>query len=68
MARLIAIGDIHGGSNELIHILKEINLQPTDTIVTVGDDVDRGIDSKGVLDILIAMSRDCHRVSRFRSP
>lgn len=62
MSRLIAIGDIHGGSYELVHILKEIGVQPTDTIVTVGDYVDRGIDSKGVLEILIELSRDCHLV------
>ncbi len=37
MARVIAIGDIHGGSNELRHILSSIDPQPSDTIVAVGD-------------------------------
>jgi serine/threonine protein phosphatase 1 len=62
MTRLIAIGDIHGGSYELGHLLQEIQLQSTDTLVTVGDYVDRGIDSRGVLDMLIALSREYHVV------
>lgn len=62
MTRLIAIGDIHGGSYELAHVLKAIGVQSTDTIVTVGDYVDRGIDSKGVLDVMISLAQDCHLV------
>lgn len=62
MNRLIAIGDIHGSSYALGQLLKAIDPQPTDTIVTLGDYVDRGIDSKGVLDMLIALSIDCHLV------
>ena len=62
MPRTIAIGDIHGCSTALNHILVQIDPQPDDTIVTLGDYVDRGFDSKGVLDILISLSNSCHLV------
>ena len=49
-ARTIAIGDIHGCSTALAALIDAIDLQPDDTVVTLGDYVDRGLDSKGVLD------------------
>jgi serine/threonine protein phosphatase 1 len=56
MPRLIAIGDIHGCANALRTLLAAIDPQPTDTVVTLGDYVNKGPDSKGVLDLLIALS------------
>jgi serine/threonine protein phosphatase 1 len=60
--RIIAIADIHGCSTALAAILNLIDPQPDDTIVTLGDFVDRGLDSKGVLDQLIALKSRCHLV------
>jgi serine/threonine protein phosphatase 1 len=60
--RLIAIGDIHGCSTALDAILAAIRPEPVDTIVTLGDYVDRGLDSKGVLDRLIELRQRCHLV------
>jgi serine/threonine protein phosphatase 1 len=60
--RTIAIGDIHGCSAGLAAIIKAIDPQPEDTIVTLGDYVDRGIDSKGVLDQLIELAGRCRLV------
>jgi serine/threonine protein phosphatase 1 len=57
MARLIAVGDIHGCSRALDLLLAEIDPQVDDTVVTLGDYVDRGPDSKGVLDRLINLGR-----------
>lgn len=52
-----AVGDIHGCRQELetlISILKrDANLSPDDTLIFVGDYVDRGPDSKGVIDYLL---------------
>ena len=48
MSRTIAIGDIHGCSIALEALIETINPQPNDTIIPLGDYVDRGIDSKGV--------------------
>jgi serine/threonine protein phosphatase 1 len=60
--RLIAIGDIHGCRAALEALWKEIAPKPQDTIVTLGDYVDRGPDSKGVIDCLIQYSQECHLV------
>lgn len=58
-ARTIAIGDIHGCSTALAALGQAIDPQRNDTIITLGDYVDRGIDSKGVLDQLIALADRC---------
>lgn len=53
--RLIAIGDIHGCSVALRALLDEIDPQRDDVLVTLGDYVDRGPDSRGVIDMLIEL-------------
>jgi serine/threonine protein phosphatase 1 len=55
---LYAVGDIHGESEKLRELLAKLPLQPDDRVVFVGDYVDRGPDTKGVVDHLIAFSRD----------
>jgi serine/threonine protein phosphatase 1 len=57
--RVIAIGDIHGCSTALRTLIEAINPQPDDTIVTLGDHIDCGPDSRGVIDQLLALSRRC---------
>ena len=54
--RTIAIGDIHGCSDALAALIDAIGPGPEDTVVTLGDHVDRGPDSRGVLDRLIALA------------
>jgi serine/threonine protein phosphatase 1 len=51
--RIIAIGDIHGHAEALAALIRRINLQSSDTLVLLGDYVDRGPDSRGVLDQLL---------------
>lgn len=58
--RLIAIGDIHGCANILRVILRDIDPQPEDTFVFLGDLINRGPDSKGVIDEIIALGEKCH--------
>ena len=55
---LYAVGDIHGESEMLRELLAKLPLGPGDRVVFVGDYVDRGPDSKGVVDRLIAFSRE----------
>ncbi len=57
--RIIAIGDIHGHAVALAALIRLVELQPADTLVTLGDYVDRGPDSKGVLDQLIELEHRC---------
>ena len=51
--RLLAIGDVHGCTVQLDALWEAIEPTPSDTIVFLGDYVDRGPDSKGVIDRLI---------------
>jgi serine/threonine protein phosphatase 1 len=57
MPRILAVGDIHGCSHALDLLLADMNPHGDDLVVTLGDYVDRGPDSKGVLDRLIDLSR-----------
>jgi len=61
-ARTIAIGDIHGCSEALRALVTAIDPQPEDTIVTLGDYVDRGPDSRGVIEQMLALEKRCHVV------
>jgi serine/threonine protein phosphatase 1 len=53
--RILAIGDIHGCSIALDTLIAAVKPQPNDKIITLGDYVDRGPDSKGVIDRLMAL-------------
>jgi serine/threonine protein phosphatase 1 len=53
---LYAVGDIHGEREMLSELLGKLPLAPGDRVVFMGDYVDRGPDSKGVVDKLIAFS------------
>jgi serine/threonine protein phosphatase 1 len=57
MGRTLAIGDIHGCRAALDTLLGFVQPKPTDQLVFLGDYVDRGPDSKGVLDRLIELRR-----------
>ena len=61
--RLLAIGDIHGCLPALETILAAVEPRPEDTIVTLGDYVDRGPESRGVLERLLILRQQCHLVS-----
>jgi len=62
-ARLIAIGDIHGCKLALDRLLDTINPSPRDTVVTLGDYVDRGPDSRGVIDRLIQLGKETRHIA-----
>ena len=55
--RVMAIGDIHGCLRALDVLLAAVDLQPDDQLVTLGDYVDRGPDSAGVLERLIGLKQ-----------
>lgn len=57
--RTIAVGDIHGCSKALLELLDILKLQPDDHIVFLGDYVDRGPDSRGVIEILLELQQKC---------
>lgn len=56
MGRRIVIGDVHGCLKTLLELLeRKIHVGKEDNLFFVGDYIDRGPDSKGVLDYLIGL-------------
>ncbi len=55
--RIFVVGDIHGCSKEslvlLEHLVQQEKLSESDLVIFVGDYIDRGKDSKGVIEILV---------------
>lgn len=51
--RLLAIGDIHGCYNALRALVDAVQLAPEDTLITLGDYVNRGPNTYAVIDWLI---------------
>ncbi|MFX3658056.1 MAG: metallophosphoesterase [bacterium] len=66
VARVIAVGDVHGAYAPLVELLRETNLIDADMawsgadahLVSVGDLVDRGADGRRVLDLLMRLQRE----------
>lgn len=63
--RTVAIGDIHGCADALDALLEAIAPTADDTIVALGDYVDRGPNSKGVIDRLIELRNRCTVVALY---
>ncbi len=55
---LYAIGDIHGESERLRELLEALPLGVGDELVFLGDYVDRGPDSRGVIENLIELEKE----------
>ncbi len=57
MGRVFAIGDVHGCLTALQLLDKELVFGPEDKVIMLGDYVDRGPDSKGVIDFLLELRK-----------
>jgi serine/threonine protein phosphatase 1 len=62
MSRTIAIGDIHGCGEALRALLAAIGPKSDDTVVALGDYVDRGPTTRDVLDQLLALATKCQLI------
>jgi serine/threonine protein phosphatase 1 len=60
--RTVAIGDIHGCPDALAAVLEAVAPSRDDTLVLLGDYIDRGPNSRGVLDRLLALRGRCRLV------
>src|SRR5262249_20300713 len=49
------VGDIHGCARELDVLLRGLPLRAGDTVAFVGDYIDRGPESRAVIDLLLAL-------------
>jgi serine/threonine protein phosphatase 1 len=55
--QLFVVGDVHGCATELEVLVRGLPLGPGDTIVFLGDYVDRGRDSAAVVDFVLGLAR-----------
>jgi len=49
------IGDVHGSAKELKRLVEQLPLDADSTLVFLGDYVDRGPDSRGVIDFILTL-------------
>lgn len=61
--RHLAIGDIHGCSRALDALLAVVKPRPDDLLITLGDYVNRGPDSRGVVERLVSLHRAGHLIA-----
>src|SRR4051812_16021148 len=61
-SRVIAIGDIHGCATALRALLEIIRPERDATLITLGDCVDRGTDSRQVIEVLLSLREQCRLV------
>ncbi|MEN1681942.1 MAG: metallophosphoesterase family protein [Planctomycetota bacterium] len=61
--RLIAIGDIHGCLTAFEALLEQVQPATEDKVVTLGDYIDRGPNSRGVVDLLMGLRTRCQLVA-----
>jgi serine/threonine protein phosphatase 1 len=67
MERTFAIGDIHGCSKTFEKLLfHKIKLQKTDQLFCIGDYIDRGENSKAVIDLILQLRQDGYSVFTLR--
>jgi len=61
--RILAISDIHGCLNTFKALLQQIKFTKADHLFLIGDFVDRGPDSKGVIDHIWALQAEGYQVT-----
>ena len=58
MGRILAVGDIHGSYDKLIRLMEKVELDPEkDVLIFLGDYIDRGNQSKEVVNYLIELKK-----------
>lgn len=57
--RIISIGDVHGCATALRTLLEAIGPTADDLFVPLGDYIDRGDDSRGVIDQVLELEKTC---------
>ncbi len=67
MNREFAIGDIHGCSKTFKKLLLDtINIRKSDKIFCIGDYIDRGNDSNGVIDFILKLRSEGYQIHTLR--
>lgn len=61
-SRTIAVGDIHGCAAALEALLDVVQPTADDTLITLGDYIDRGPQSQRVIEVLLQLEQSCRLV------
>ncbi|MDD3687727.1 MAG: metallophosphoesterase [Bacteroidales bacterium] len=64
--RRFAIGDIHGCSRTFRKLIKKLDLNPDDEVYILGDMINRGKDSSGVLNYIIKLRKQGYKIFPLR--
>ncbi len=59
MKAVFAIGDVHGCADELRQLLEQLPLSSESTVVFLGDYIDRGSQSKDVVETVLELAERC---------
>lgn len=66
MARQIAIGDIHGCLDTFNALLEKMKLTQSDELIFLGDYIDRGWNSKGIIDKIESLQKENYQIVTLR--
>jgi serine/threonine protein phosphatase 1 len=61
--QIYAIGDVHGCAAELEILLERLTIDENTLVIFLGDYVDRGPDSRRVIDLIIELKKSCEVVA-----
>lgn len=61
--QIFAIGDVHGCATELESLLAHLPINRETLVIFLGDYVDRGFDSRRVIDIVVDLKKRCEVVA-----
>lgn len=61
-SRVIAIGDVHGCAKALRALIDVIRPRPDDTLISLGDCIDRGPESRQVIEELLELREKCRLI------
>ena len=63
LTRTFVIGDVHGCAEELEELLSLLPIDPDSTVIFLGDYIDRGPDSRRVIDLVLSVEKRCSVVA-----
>lgn len=66
MSRIFAIGDIHGCSRTFSKLLGKLEITKRDKVYCLGDYIDRGPNSKGVVDLILKLRKQGFKIHTIR--
>jgi len=62
-SRIYAIGDVHGCAAELEALIESLKIDDSTLVIFLGDYVDRGFESRRVIDLILELRKRCQVVA-----